>query len=157
MRLSRFPSFFVFLLLLGTAAAPAARAEVFGKGVHLTPVTPIGEILAAPGNYLGKSVAVEGTVVAVCARRGCWIDLAGEKPGETLRVKVEDGEMVFKLEARGKRARVEGVIEKLEFTREQAIRQGRHHAEEEGVPFDPATVTGPVTLYRIMAVGAEIP
>jgi hypothetical protein len=58
---------------------------------------------------------VEGVVTAVCEHMGCWMTLAaagatGEKPA-TLRLKVEDGVIVFPVSSRGKTAIAEGVVE----------------------------------------------
>lgn len=67
-----------------------------------------------------------------------------------------DGEIVFPMEAKGRMARVEGVPEEMNLTKEQAIRMGKHRAEEQGTSFDPASVTGPVKFYRIKGLGAVI-
>jgi hypothetical protein len=42
------------------------------------------------------------------------------------------------------------------MTKEQAIAQLKHEAEENGKKFDPASVTGPVTAYQIAGTGAVI-
>ena len=44
---------------------------------------------------------------------GCWIDIAGEKKGEKIRVKVKDGEIVFPKDSKGKKVSVEGVVEEV--------------------------------------------
>ena len=51
---------------------------------------------------------------------------------------------------------VEGVVEKLEFSREQIIESRRYHAEIRGETFDPATVTSGEIYYRIRGIGAKI-
>ena len=71
-------------------------------------------------------------------------------------MKVEDGVIVFPQTALGCHARVEGVMEKLELTMEQALAQAEHHAEEQGIEFDPASVTGPKVIYQLRGLGAEI-
>jgi len=53
----------------------------------------------------------------VCAHMGCWMTLApsaatGEKPA-TLRLKVDDGVIVFPVSLRGKNAVAQGVIERV--------------------------------------------
>jgi response regulator RpfG family c-di-GMP phosphodiesterase len=53
-------------------------------------------------------------------------------------------------------ALVEGKVYKIELTQEEAIEYFEHIAEESGKEFDPSTVTGPVTLYQIKGLGAEI-
>ena len=51
-------------------------------------------------------------------------------------------------------ARAEGIVEKLEYTEEEALERARHQAEEHGTEFDPSTVTGPETVYQIKGIGA---
>ncbi|MCB9210334.1 MAG: DUF4920 domain-containing protein [Ignavibacteriales bacterium] len=88
----------------------ADEAKKYGSELTLTEATPISEILADAESFVGKKVLVEGTVVDVCEKRGCWINLSGDKEFETIRVKVNDGEIVFPMEAKGKNALVEGEI-----------------------------------------------
>jgi hypothetical protein len=61
------------------------------------------------------------------------------------------------MEARGKQAVVEGVVESMELTKEDVIARRKHHAEETGETFDPASVTSGETVLRIRGLGAEIP
>ena len=91
-------------------ATPTAAGQSFGAGVKLPDSTPIATILANPKDYAGKTVRAEGMIVDVCPKRGCWFEMAGPNPGEKLRFKVVDGEMVFPLDAKGKWAVAEGVL-----------------------------------------------
>jgi hypothetical protein len=147
------------LLLTSAAiacAAPDQEGTVYGEQLTMTDTTLVSTILTAPDAYLGERVLVQGTVVEVCEMRGCWLELASDREFETLRVKVEDGVIVFPLSARGHHAVVEGVIERIDLTKEQAIEQARHHAEEQGIPFDSTTITGPTVTYQIRGIGAVI-
>jgi hypothetical protein len=93
----------------------AAEGKTYGKGVTLTTATPVATLLAAPKDYVGKTVRVDGIVTAVCDKAGCWMDLRDEKAdpttAKTLRMKVNDGEISFPLSAKGKKASIEGVFE----------------------------------------------
>lgn len=84
------------------------------------------------------------------------MDIASDREFEKVQIKVDDGVIVFPLTAKGKQALVEGVVEQLDLTYEQAIEDAKHKAEEHGTEFDPSTVTGPVTIYRIRGLGAVI-
>jgi len=96
-------------------------------------------------------------VVAVCESRGCWMDIASDREFEKVQIKVDDGVIVFPLSARGSEALVEGVVEELQLTYEEALEEARHKAEEHGTEFDPASVPqGPQTIYRIRGKGALI-
>ena len=103
-----------------------------GEPLTLETVTPVSEINKHPEKYLDKRVLIEGLVINVCAKRGCWVDIASDLPFEKIQVKVVDGEIVFPMEAKGRMARVEGVPEEMNLTKEQAIRMGKHRAEEQG-------------------------
>ncbi len=143
-------------LLLGATLATAGEGKVYGKKVTIKEVTPIADILANPEKYDGKQVLVEGKVGDVCKKMGCWMMLTGEGKGESIRVKVKDGEIVFPQDARGRMARAQGVVSVRTMTREQLITQGEHMAEEQGIAFDPATVTGPKKVVQIDGEGAVI-
>jgi hypothetical protein len=152
-------SVFTLLVLTATAvgcATPEAEGTLYGEELTLTETTPISDILADPESYVGQRVLVEATIVGVCEKRGCWMELAGGSDFEKIRIKVEDGEIVFPMSAQGLHARAEGIVEKIALTQEQAIEQAKHHAEEHGEEFDPASVTGPTVTYQIKGIGAVI-
>ena len=128
----------------------------YGKGITLSEETLLSTIMEAPEKYEGEQILLSGTIVEVCPKRGCWVDLSGDKEFEKIQVKVKDGEIVFPLSAKGNEAMVEGVIEKLELTKDQAIRYQAHQAEEKGITFDSTSVTGPLTIWRLKGLGAEI-
>ena len=135
----------------------AFEGTTYGEPLTLTEVTPVSAILDDPEQYLGERVLVEGMIVAVCEMKGCWMDIASDREFEKIQVKVDDGVIVFPLTARGKQALVEGTVEVLELSHEQALEQAQHHAEERGEAFDPSTVPeGPQTIYQIRGIGAVV-
>lgn len=142
------------LTLLFTIAFAAPKK--YGKKVTLKETTKISDILANPEQYAGKKVLVEGTIVDVCQKRGCWIKVASDKEFESIRFKVDDGVIVFPMDAKGKTARAEGVVSVNTFSKEELIKQGEMHAKEEGTTFDPSTVTGPKTVVQIKGEGAVV-
>ncbi len=148
--------FLTTLLLLAMLSPFTVFAKDFGQGVTLSEETAISSILDSPVDYVGKKVKVTGLVIDVCSTRGCWIYLAGDRDFEKIRIKVTDGEIVFPMEARGKTATVEGVVESMEMTREEVIKRRKHHAEETGTTFDPSTVTSGESILRIRGLGAVI-
>jgi len=142
-----------------TMAAPAptaTKAQSFGAGVKLTESTPIDKILAEPNSFKGKTVRVEGMITDVCPKRGCWMELAGTQPGQKLRFKVTDGEMVFPADAKGQHAVAEGVVAVKEMTLEESKQYAEYQAKEYGKPYDPASITTPTVVVRIDGTGAEI-
>ncbi len=133
-----------------------AQTEKFGKEITLEEKTKISEIINAPENFLGKTVLVEGEVLEVCPAAGCWMELKSDDGERKIKIKVRDGDIVFPMSAKGKNAVVEGTVYKIELTKEEAVEYYKHLAEETGKEFDPSTVTGPVTIYQIKGLGAEI-
>jgi hypothetical protein len=144
---------------VGVRAETADRALVSKFGESMNPeleLTPIAAIVADPNAWVTKRVRVAGEISGVCTRRGCWIDLRSED-GAEIRIKVDDGVVVFPLEAQGHRAEAEGEVEILEMDRAKYEAWRRHAALEEGREFDPAEVgEGPYRVVRLRGVGAEI-
>jgi len=128
---------------------------VYGAGVNLDEVSSISAILEDPASYEGQTVHVSGEVAEVCPMRGCWIEIT-DPTGGKMRVKVKDGDIVFPLSAKGRAIEVEGTVEKIEMDEEQARTWKQHEAEELGVEFDPASITGPMVMWRIWGAGAQI-
>lgn len=149
-------SLLVSFLAANLLLALSDDKDKYGKEITLEEKTNISDILADPENFIDKTVLVEGEILDVCPMMGCWIELKSDSKNSKIKVKVKDGEIVFPKEAKGKMAKVEGTVYKIELTKEKAIEFYSHEAEETGNEFDPATITGPVTLYQIKGLGAEI-
>lgn len=144
----------VALLLGGSALAD--EALTYGEGVKTEESVAISTLLATPGPYVGKTVRVEGRVIGVCAKRGCWIELASDEEFQSLIFKVDDGVITFPAGAKGKWAVAEGTFTKIELDLEQTRRYEAHQCQETGRDFDPTKVTEPKVLYRIQGSGALI-
>jgi hypothetical protein len=158
MRIVRSSLFALAIGALSASLAGAQAAKDYGKPLTLKVTTPISSILKDPKAFEGKRVQVEGQIVEVCEERGCWIKIASDKPLESIRFKVEDGVIVFPLDARGKKALAEGVVKVRELTREQAVAQAKELAKERGTlkSFDESSIKGPVTDIQIMGDGARV-
>ncbi|HID37952.1 MAG TPA: DUF4920 domain-containing protein [Calditrichaeota bacterium] len=143
-------------LILTVNADELPKGKDLGQGITLKDIVKISDILANPDAWVGKKVLVEGQIVDVCKKRGCWMELASDQQYQTIKVKVKDGEIVFPLGARGKKALAEGTVEKIELDMEQTIKYLKHKAEEEGKEFDSKSVTEPLVFYRIKGTGARI-
>lgn len=143
----------ITLLLLG---ASLVMGGPLGKPLELKKQTPIADLEKKPADYVGKTVQVRGKVAEVCEKMGCWMNLVDPAGNARVRIKVKDGEIVFPKDAIGRMAVAEGRFVKIELTREQAIERAKHEAEENQKPFDPSSITGPVTIYQIQGSGAVI-
>ena len=144
------------LVVLSCLSSPA-RSQVYGTGVDLEVATPIHEILGDPDAVLGQTVRVEGQVLDVCPRKGCWIQIGDE--ASSIQIKVEDDVIVFPSDAKGRIAAAQGEVEAIEMSREEYLRWLAHAAEERGESFDPdaaAIGSGPYRVIRIRGAGARI-
>ncbi len=147
----------VFVLLISSLLfCVPAFGKTYGKGVHVTETTPVSAILANPDSYLGKTVKIEGLIIEVCSKRGCWIYVAGDQPQEKIQVKVTDGEIVFPMSATGRVGTIEGIVDEVTMSKDEMVRYQRHLAEEKGKPFDPASVEEGKRFIRLIGLGAEI-
>ena len=142
----------LFTLLL--AVISGFGAEKLGKPLSSNKQMPIASLMAKPDAYVGKVVQVKGRVSEVCQMMGCWMMLVDGDA--SIRVKVNDGEIVFPKTSVGKTAVAEGKLVKIEMTKEQAIAAARHEAEANGRKFDPASITSAKTTYQIQGTGAEL-
>jgi len=147
------------LIIAGAAIAEDSekdKGKVYGEGISAPDTMLVSELLADPETYIGKTVRVQGIAVGVCAHRGCWINIASDTEGETVRVKVQDGVIVFPPEIVGDVVVAEGVWTANELTMEQTKKVCAAQAREEGKEFDEGEVTTCMTMYQISGTGAVV-
>jgi hypothetical protein len=138
-------------------AAAGADGKVYGKGVTLKAATAVAALLEAPADYVGTTVRVDGLVKGVCQMRGCWIEVADEKSGKSVRMKVEDGAIVFPKESAGHKVSAEGVFEKVASEPGHSAEHADHAGAAKGheCPMEGARASG-TTVYQIRGTGAVI-
>lgn len=140
----------LFTALLLPIAAFAAEGKTFGKGVTGADRVKIADLLATPDTYVGQVVRVEGVATKVCEHRGCWVEIAQD--GSNVRVKVDDGVIVFPREIMGKRVAAEGVFAKKVIPAQQEPGKGQcAHAE---VCAEHAAKSAETVVYQIQGTGA---
>ncbi len=108
----------------------AADGTVYGDGVTLEKATPITELLENPAAYDGKTIRVDGVITGVCKKRGCWVQITDPDTGKGVRIKVEDGVIVFPLESMGHPASAQGTFRVIHLTAEQKQKIAEHRAKE---------------------------
>jgi len=159
------------LAAIAMAATPLTAGETtsYGDGVTLDEAVAIDALLENPHDYVGRKIRVDGVITAVCKMRGCWMQVTDPKSGNGVRIKVEDGVIVFPYTSMGHEAQAEGVFEAIKLTPEQIeARTAAEHQHAEGATCDkdgseePAAGTGcdlpPVNdyVYLIRGTGAII-
>lgn len=143
------------LTLFFAAVACLGAEKKLGKPLELTTQTAIKQVLASPGQYVGKPIQVKGTVTEVCQMMGCWTNLVDDS-GNAIRIKVADGEIEFPKDSIGKTVIAEGTLKKFELTREQAVARAKHEAEEQGRKFNPSSVKSGTIIYQIQGAAAVV-
>ena len=92
--------------------------------------------------------------MAIRSGGGCWFEMAGSQPGQKLRFKVTDGEMVFPMDSKGMVAVAQGQVAVKELTLDESKQYAEYQAKEYGKPYDPASITKPTQIVRIDGTGA---
>jgi len=148
----------VLACVVSVSLLVASGPKKYGKDLTLKEPTKVADILANPEKYQGKLVQIEGKVTDVCAKMGCWIKIEAGEGIEPVTVKVDDGVIVFPVEAKGKIARAEGIVSVKTMTEAERIAEAKHQAEENKKldSFDPSTIKGSKTTVRIAGEGAVI-
>jgi len=140
-------------LILGFVAvatmAMTAVEEKFGAGVTLKETTPIAEVVKNPEAFVGKTIRIDGTATAVCQHMGCWMAVSESDKAEapTVRLKVEDGVIVFPVTAKGKAVSAQGVFEKIAPSDAESREAASEHAKQQ---------TKATATYQLKATGAIV-
>jgi hypothetical protein len=113
------------------AGSLSAGETKLGNGVTVKESTAIAALVEKPAAYVGKTIRVDGVATAVCSHMGCWMAVAaeGNEQGPTVRLKVDDGVIVFPMSAKGKKVSAEGVFEAVPGTgdsKEAASEHAKH-------------------------------
>ena len=116
-----------FVLALSFAALLATQAsaapQTFGKPLKGLPPTTLAAVLEKP--EAGKTVALEGTIKAVCQDKGCWISF--EQGDKNVHVTFEGYSFFVPKDSAGQKVRLEGKVVMKERSKEEI-----EHLESEG-------------------------
>lgn len=138
----------VLLIVCLTAPLLAAEGTKYGAGVTQEKAVKVADLLAAPDDYVGKTVRVDGVVQAVCQTMGCWIQLADDEAGTGIQFKVDDGVIVFPKDGKGRKASAEGTFEKIASDDPHEMEHAKETMKQTG--------SNEAPKYRIKATGAVI-
>ncbi|MBN2209442.1 MAG: hypothetical protein JW759_09120 [Candidatus Coatesbacteria bacterium] len=64
-------------LLVAALCGCGGGGEKFGDAITTVETTKVGDILARPDDFTGKTVKIEGEIARECPT-GCWLDLKDE-------------------------------------------------------------------------------
>lgn len=121
-----------------------------GQPVSERPALTVSEVVSNPEKYAKDSIVLEGVIGAACERKGCWMQLTGQKEGPGLRVTFKDYGFFIPLDARGMKARAEGFVSVKTLTKEDA-----DHLESEGAKLS-RSEDGTAREISFVASGVEL-
>ena len=138
--------------VLLAAATIVSAAEVVKRGAPVSKgqAIPLATVLRAPRDYQKEPVVVEGTIEKACTRKGCWMQLVAEPKAPGVRVTFKDYGFFVPLDAKGMKARVEGVTKTRTLGKAEA-----DHLESEGATLA-RDADGSATEVSFIASGVEL-
>jgi hypothetical protein len=138
----------LMVAVLVVVSASTAEETKLGTGVTLEKATPIASLTTKPEEFVGKTIRIDGVATAVCTSMGCWMAVApADAPASpTVRLKVEDGVIVFPISAKGKRVSAQGVFEAIGGDAHGKEAAGEHAKHDTKASKD----------YQIKATGAIV-
>lgn len=131
----------------------AFAGETITRGAAISkdaPVVSLTKVLASPVEYSKDPVVVEGLIAASCTNKGCWMQLKPVDGDQTVRVTFKDYGFFIPLDAKGMKARAEGVTTVKKLSKAEA-----DHLEEEGAKLN-RNEDGSAVEVSFVANGVEL-
>lgn len=108
----------IALFALFAGCSKSHNADIYGEGVTIEKPTSLEAILSDPAAHIGKEFRVEGTIVDVCQKKGCWMDL--QDGDSTITVRFKDYAFFMPKDGTGLKATVQGIFTVETYEDEQA-------------------------------------
>lgn len=122
-----------------TRKTPTGGEETLvGGKLTGAPRVKVAELMDKPDEHVGKLVALEGNVGAMCHHRKLWFSVIDDDTGRQIRV-ITAPAFITPEDSIGRKVRVEGVVEKIEIPAARA-----KHIAKEHKTADPDKITGDV-------------
>ena len=133
-------------------AQTAYNGQKFGEEVKPGDVKPAAKMEVAMGDKKTVDMKIEGKVIDVCKKKGCWMTL--EMPnGEPMRVTFKDYAFFMPMDIVGKKVVLDGLAKKQTISVETL----RHYAEDaKKSPEEVAKITDPKKELAFEAKGVVI-
>jgi hypothetical protein len=153
--MNRTPLVAILLFAAVAHAKPPAAPKVIKRGAPISKgeAVSLERVLAEPDASAGKTVIVDGTVRAACAKKGCWMELAAseKKDAPACRVRFKDYGFFVPTDSAGASARVEGEVQVRTIPTAEVA-----HYESEGGKFPNKGADGSARVVELMATGVEL-
>ena len=105
-----------------------------------------------PKELAGKTVEVQGVIVRSCKKEGCWMEMADEDGGKSVRVTFGDHAFFIPLNSAGMKVRAQGVFKTNVLSKEKVD----HLIKDDGAKFKERNPDGTVTELSFDATGVEL-
>jgi hypothetical protein len=116
-------------------------------------IIPVSDLFKKMGDKKEISTKIEGTAVAVCQAKGCWMTLQSNPTSEPIMVKFKDYAFFMPKDLAGKKVICEGIATKTITP----VDELRHYAEDEGKSAaEIAKITQPKEEIVFMASSVDI-
>lgn len=136
--------------------APTSQNETKRFGAAVTPEGAITchEVMAKMADVDSLPMKVVGTVKEVCQKKGCWMTLVSDQPGQPdMRVTFKDYAFFMPLDLSGRRVIVDGFAQ----VKTTSVDVLRHYAEDaKKSPEEIAAITEPKREVSFEAAGVLI-
>lgn len=128
------------------------KGKSFGTGVNAGNLVPVSKMESAMGTLKTTEMKVEGQVVDVCKKKGCWMTLKMPS-GEPIRVTFKDYAFFMPMDIVGKKVALDGIAKQQTISVETL----RHYAEDAHKPAEEvAKITAPKKELAFEAKGVVI-
>ncbi len=104
-----------------------ANAQYFGDSITAENAIPVAQMLVDMGNAAEMPSKIEGTVLEVCQKKGCWMNLE-KGDGTKMRVTFKDYGFFVPKDITGRKVILNGKA----FVETTSVDDLRHYAEDEG-------------------------
>lgn len=144
--------FFLLSLLVSTVALQAQKADSFGDKIKADGAVDASAFLKAMEGQDSMEVKIKAPIVAVCQKKGCWMNIdLGD--GKTMMVRFKDYGFFVPKDASGRTAVMQGKAIKEVLSVEML----RHYAEDGGKSKEEIEkITEPETRLSFEASGVLI-
>ena len=105
-----------------------------------------------PDEIAGKTVEVQGVIVRSCKKEGCWMEMADEEGGRSVRVTFGDHAFFIPLNSAGMKVRAQGAFKTNVLSKDKVD----HMIKDDGAKFENRNPDGTVTELSFDATGVEL-
>ena len=146
---------FLIFLLIGFSVAACSTAKMggqtFGEEITSNKAMPYKKLIKKMDGQEKMEAKVVGDVSAVCQKKGCWINMTTNEPGQPeMFVKFKDYGFFLPKDIAGRKVVLDGYA----FWEVTEVDELKHMAEDEGKSKEEiAAITAPKEELKFMASG----